>query len=89
MLKWCINGTISFIGTNSFIKLLIELQSICGNWINQLMVQVHLLTCKQLIPNVFNTYVKFLKIKKKIGDQHIPYITYKMVFKVNVILLYN
>jgi hypothetical protein len=53
------------------------------------MVQVHLLTCKQLIPNFFNTYVKFLKINKKIGDQHIPYITYKIVFKVNVILLYN
>lgn len=81
MLKWCINGTISFIGTNSFIKLLIELQSICANWINQLMVQVHLLTCKQLILKFFNTYVKFLKINKKFGDQHIPYINYKMVSK--------
>jgi len=53
------------------------------------MVQVHLLTCKQLIPTFFNTYIKILKITKKIGDQHIPYINYKMVFKVNVILLYN
>jgi hypothetical protein len=65
------------------------LQSIGANWINKLMVQVHLLTCKQLTPRFFNTYVKISKINKKFGDQHIPYINYKMVFKVNVILLYN
>jgi hypothetical protein len=50
------------------------------------MVEVHLLTCKELILKFLNTYVKILKINKKFGDQHIPYINYKLVFKVNIIL---
>jgi hypothetical protein len=45
------------------------------------MVKVHLWTCKKLILKFFNTLVKKIKINKKFGDQHIPYINYKLVFK--------